>query len=212
MTFWNTQTYCPTEYGFAWNIFVIILPPLSHLCLCCISPAQLIQLLLSSNCFLHKCIRRCILSFIFRIDESQGRRSLSLSLSLSLCLLTSWKDCSSLLSAVCYCTLLPLAADICPSLSYTSSNIPWAYSLAFSSASPLVHTFVDGRSSNAFVQCGIFSWVLLSGPQQRFSNYQIGRSSDNHIVISSALSRNHKFPPPRLSDMVRLPPILWNDQ
>ena len=54
---------------------------------------------------------------------------------------------------------------------------------------------------------GISSSVLLSGPRRRLSHCPIGISSDNHIVISSALSNDHKSLALRPSDMVPLLPV-----
>ena len=64
------------------------------------------------------------------------------------------------------------------------------------SVAPLIHfAFVDGRSLNEPVKSGIFSLILLSGPPGMPSHCPIGMFSDNHIVISSALSSGHKFRP-----------------
>ena len=64
------------------------------------------------------------------------------------------------------------------------------------SVAPLIHfPFVDGRSLNEPVKCGIFSLVLLSGPPRMPSHCPIGMFLDNHIVIFSALSSGHKFRP-----------------
>ena len=60
---------------------------------------------------------------------------------------------------------------------------------------------------NALEQCGISSSVFLSGPPRSLSHCPIGMSSDKHIVISSALSNDHKSLPMRPSDMVTLMPV-----
>ena len=67
-----------------------------------------------------------------------------------------------------------------------------------------IKSFEDGRLLNALEQCWISSSVLLSGPPRRLSHGPIGMSSDNLIVIFSALSNDHKSLPLRPSDMVPL--------
>ena len=48
---------------------------------------------------------------------------------------------------------------------------------------------------------------FLSDAPRMSSHCSTGMSSDNYIVISSALSNDHKFLPPRPFDMVPLLPV-----
>ena len=107
----------PSSSGcFFGNQKVVTISVISHDCLLVPNLScfrrQLIQLLLSLNCFLHLCLRRCLLSFIVRAGRRTSGALLSLSLSLSLSLALSlslsvniMKGLSSLLSVACCCTL-----------------------------------------------------------------------------------------------------------
>ena len=58
------------------DYFFFVLFPMSHLCLCCVPSAQLVQFPLSPDCLLHIRLRRRLLSFKFRIEEGQEHRFL----------------------------------------------------------------------------------------------------------------------------------------